>query len=52
MNRSRVITIIVIAVILAAVVAGFAFSLNHRAKVAAEADKQATAVQKVLMKDL
>lgn len=52
MSRSRVITIIVIAVILAAVVAGFAFSLNHRAKVAAEADKQATAVQKVLMKDL
>ena len=52
MNRSRVITIIVIAVILAAVVAGFAFSINHRAKVAAEADKQATAVQKVLMKDL
>ena len=51
MNRSRVITVIVIAVLLVAVVAGFAFSLNHR-KAVTEADTQATAVQKVLMKDL
>ena len=53
MKRSRVITVIVVAVILVAVVAGFAFSLNHRAKATAEAEEaRVTAVQNVLMKDL
>ena len=52
MKRSRVITVIIVAVILAAVVAGFAFSLNHRAKATAEAEARASAVQNVLMRDL
>lgn len=52
MKRSGVISIIVIGIILVAVVVGFAFSLNHRTKAAAEADTQVTAVQKVLMRDL
>lgn len=52
MKRSNVIGIIVIGVILVAIVVGFAFSLNRSTKEAAEADKQATAVQNVLMKDL
>ena len=53
MKRSRVITIIVVAVILVGVVAGFAFSLNHRAKAAAEAEEaRVTPVQNVLMRDL
>lgn len=51
MKRSGIITIIVIGILLVAVVAGFAFSLNRR-KETAEADTQVTAVQKVLMKDL
>lgn len=51
MKRSGVITVIVIGILLVAVVAGFAFSLNRR-KTVAEADVQVTAVQKVLMKDL
>lgn len=51
MKRSSIIGIIVFGVILVAVVAGFAFSLNHR-KEAAEANTQPTAVQKVLMRDL
>lgn len=51
MKRSNVIGIIVIGVLLVAVVAGFAFSLNRRKEVA-EADVQPTAVQEVLMKDL
>ena len=51
MKRSNVIGIIVIGVILVAVVAGFAFSLNRR-KAVAEANVQPTAVQEVLMKDL
>lgn len=52
MKRSGIITIIVVAVILVAVVAGFTFSLNRRAKASEEAETQATAVQNVLMKDL
>lgn len=51
MKRSSVIGIIVFGVILVAVVAGFAYSLNRRTK-AAEADTMPTAVQKVLMRDL
>ena len=51
MKRSGVITVIVIGILLVAVVAGFAFSLNRR-KAVAEADVQVTAVQKVLQKDL
>lgn len=51
MKRSSIIGIIVFGVILAAVVAGFAFSLKHR-KEAVEANTQVTAVQKVLMRDL
>ena len=53
MKRSRVFTIIIVAVILVAVVAGFAFSLNRRAKATAEAEEaRVTAVQSVLMRDL
>ena len=52
MKRSGIITIIVVAVILVAVVAGFTVSLNRRKKAAEEADTQATAVHNVLMKDL
>lgn len=51
MKRSNVIGIIVFGLILVAVVAGFAYSLNRRTK-AAEEDTQPTAVQKILMKDL
>lgn len=51
MKRSNVIGIIVFGVILVAVVAGFAYSLNHR-KAVAETNTQATPVQKVLMRDL
>ena len=51
MKRSGIITIIVIGLILVAVVAGYAVSLNRK-KAIAEADTQATAVQKVLMRDL
>lgn len=52
MKRSSVITLIVVGVLLVAVVAGFGYALNRKAKAAAEADKESTAVQKVLMKDL
>lgn len=52
MKRSGIITIIVIGLILVAVVAGYAINLNRRTKMTAEADTQATAVQKVLMRDL
>ena len=52
MKRSGIITIIVIGIILVAVVAGYAINLNRKTKAAAEADVQATAVQKVLMRDL
>ena len=52
MKRSSVISIIVFGLLLVAVVAGFAYSLNRRTKAAAEADTQATAVQKILMRDL
>lgn len=51
MKRSGIITIIVVGILLVAVVAGFAFSLNRRKEVA-ETDTQVTAVQKVLMRDL
>ena len=51
MKRSGIITIIVIALILVAVVAGYAINLNRKTK-AVETDVQATAVQKVLMRDL
>lgn len=51
MKRSSVIGIIVLGVILVALVAGFAYSLNRRTRVAEE-NTQPTAVQKILMKDL
>lgn len=52
MKRSGVISIIIIGVILAAVVAGYALHLKHKARVDEERASEPTAVQKVLQKDL
>jgi len=52
MKRSGVISIIVIGVILAAVVAGYAIHLNNKAKASGEEVVESTPVQKVLQRDL
>lgn len=52
MKRSGVITIIVVGLILAGVVAAYFVNLNRKSKAEAEAPVEATAVQKVLQKDL
>lgn len=52
MKRSGVITIIVIGLILAGVVAAYIINLNHKSKADAERAVEMTAVQKVLQRDL
>lgn len=52
MKRSGIITIAIVGILLVAVVAGYAFHLNRKAKMDAERNTEATAVQKVLLRDL
>ncbi len=52
MKRSGVVTIVIVAILLVALVAGYAFHLNRKAKANGETNAEATAVQNVLMRDL
>lgn len=52
MKRSGIITIAIVGILLVAVVVGYAFHLNRKAKMDAERNTEATAVQKVLLRDL
>lgn len=52
MKRSGVITVIVVGLILAGVVAAYFINLNHKSKVEAEIPVESTPVQKVLQRDL
>lgn len=52
MKRSGTITIVIVGILLVALVAGYAFHLNRKARTSGEDNAEATAVQKVLMRDL
>mgnify|MGYP006989190189 CR=1 FL=1 len=52
MKRSGIISLVVLFVVLAAIVASYAFHINRKAAQDAEKVVESTAVQKVLMKDL